>query len=83
MGDVLEQLILVSNQNGFIEQSFKLFDHMEKNINITNVNYRSIIHKLTKLKIITKIAGGYQLCQELTGKDQAFAICELSFITKK
>lgn len=83
MGDVLEQLIDVSDNNGFIEQSITLFDHIEKKINITATNYRTIIHKLTKMQIITKTPNGYQLCQELAGKENAVAICELSYITKK
>jgi hypothetical protein len=83
MGAVLEQLIKVSDEHGFIEQSKGLYDHMEKHLQITNVNYRAIIHKLTKLNIITKIAGGFLLCKELASKDEVFAICQKEYIIKK
>jgi hypothetical protein len=84
MGAVLEQLIIVSDEHGFIEQSKGLFsDHMEKHLQITNVNYRAIIHKLTKLNIISKIAGGFLLCKELASKDEVFAICQKEYIIKK
>ena len=83
MAKVLEELIKVANDKGFIEQSTTLYDHINKTIDITNVNYRAIIHKLTKLNIIEKQNRGYQLCKELSGpQDKAFAICELSYIQK-
>jgi hypothetical protein len=82
MGAVLEQMIIVADDNGFIEQANNLFTHMEKQLNITNVNYRSIIHKLSKLKMITKIDGGFLLCKELAGKDEILAICQKEYLFK-